>query len=231
MLYVICILRYCWHMHIHIHKHTSTYTRTRTRAYIRMRAVKGPELFSKWVGDSEKAVRQVFQRARAASPSIVFFDEIDSMAVKRSGAGACMYACVCMYVCVSIYIYIYIMYIYVRGREVRICVCVCAHLQWSTWLCVNMHWQHVSRYTQINKPTTIQSYMERDKHSARHQSRTLFPTQHAHIHIHTHILPYNPPPHTHTHSYTHIHRRWGRRRQQCGRSCVVPAADRAGWPE
>lgn len=35
--------------------------------------VKGPEIFSKWVGDSEKAVREIFQRARAAAPSIIFF--------------------------------------------------------------------------------------------------------------------------------------------------------------
>ena len=36
-------------------------------------AVKGPELFSKWVGESEKAIQKVFKRARAASPSIIFF--------------------------------------------------------------------------------------------------------------------------------------------------------------
>ncbi|KNE57632.1 hypothetical protein AMAG_04497 [Allomyces macrogynus ATCC 38327] len=47
-------------------------------------AVKGPELFSKWVGDSEKAVRQVFRKARAAAPSIIFFDEIDAIATRRS---------------------------------------------------------------------------------------------------------------------------------------------------
>ncbi|CAO3594195.1 unnamed protein product [Absidia cylindrospora] len=50
-------------------------------------AVKGPELFSKWVGESEKAVREVFRKARAASPSIVFFDEIDALAVKRGSSG------------------------------------------------------------------------------------------------------------------------------------------------
>jgi len=46
-------------------------------------AVKGPELFSKWVGESEKAVQALFARARAAAPSIVFFDEIDGLAVAR----------------------------------------------------------------------------------------------------------------------------------------------------
>jgi AAA family ATPase len=46
-------------------------------------AVKGPELLSKWVGESERAVRQVFSRARGAAPSIVFFDELDSLAAAR----------------------------------------------------------------------------------------------------------------------------------------------------
>lgn len=48
-------------------------------------SVKGPELLSKWVGESEKAVREVFKKARQASPTIVFFDEIDSIAPKRGG--------------------------------------------------------------------------------------------------------------------------------------------------
>ncbi|GKV28905.1 hypothetical protein SLEP1_g37892 [Rubroshorea leprosula] len=46
-------------------------------------AVKGPELFSKWVGESEKAVRSLFAKARANAPSIIFFDEIDSLAIIR----------------------------------------------------------------------------------------------------------------------------------------------------
>ncbi len=46
--------------------------------------VKGPELLSKWVGESEKAVRKIFEKARQASPSIIFFDEIDAMASKRN---------------------------------------------------------------------------------------------------------------------------------------------------
>ena len=49
-------------------------------------AVKGPELFSMWVGESEKAVSRLFTRARAASPSIIFFDEIDSIAAVRSSS-------------------------------------------------------------------------------------------------------------------------------------------------
>lgn len=56
-----------------------------TEAGLNFLAVKGPELFSKWVGESEKAVQQIFKKARAASPSIIFFDEIDALAVKRSG--------------------------------------------------------------------------------------------------------------------------------------------------
>ena len=45
--------------------------------------VKGPELLSKWVGESEKAVRKVFEKARQTSPTIIFFDEIDSLAPRR----------------------------------------------------------------------------------------------------------------------------------------------------
>ena len=45
--------------------------------------VRGPELLSKWLGESEKAIQQLFARARTASPSIVFFDEIDALASKR----------------------------------------------------------------------------------------------------------------------------------------------------
>jgi len=47
--------------------------------------VKGPEFLSKWVGESEKAVRETFRKARQASPCIVFMDEIDSIAPTRSG--------------------------------------------------------------------------------------------------------------------------------------------------
>ncbi|KAG2010516.1 AAA family ATPase [Coprinopsis cinerea AmutBmut pab1-1] len=49
-------------------------------------AVKGPELLNKFVGESERAVREVFRKARAASPSIIFFDEIDALAVSRSAS-------------------------------------------------------------------------------------------------------------------------------------------------
>src|SRR3989475_4615767 len=46
-------------------------------------SIKGPEVFSKWVGESEKAIREVFRRGRTAAPSIVFFDELDSVASRR----------------------------------------------------------------------------------------------------------------------------------------------------
>ncbi|HII64348.1 TPA: CDC48 family AAA ATPase [Candidatus Woesearchaeota archaeon] len=46
-------------------------------------SVKGPELLSKWVGESEKAVREIFKKARQAAPSIIFFDEVDSLAPRR----------------------------------------------------------------------------------------------------------------------------------------------------
>lgn len=45
--------------------------------------VRGPELLSKWLGESEKAVQSLFKKARAAAPSIVFFDEIDALAGVR----------------------------------------------------------------------------------------------------------------------------------------------------
>lgn len=46
-------------------------------------SVKGPELFSKWVGESERAVRELFARARQLAPAILFFDEVDAMAPRR----------------------------------------------------------------------------------------------------------------------------------------------------
>ena len=58
-----------------------------TETQLNFIAVKGPELFSKWVGESERAVQQVFRKARAAAPSIVFFDEIDALAVQRGSSG------------------------------------------------------------------------------------------------------------------------------------------------
>ncbi|AFV11281.1 cell division control protein 48 [Thermacetogenium phaeum DSM 12270] len=50
-------------------------------------SVKGPELFSKWVGESERAVRQIFRKARQATPCIVFFDEIDALVSSRGSDG------------------------------------------------------------------------------------------------------------------------------------------------
>ena len=46
-------------------------------------SVKGPELISKWVGESERGIREIFRRARQAAPCIIFFDEIDSIASTR----------------------------------------------------------------------------------------------------------------------------------------------------
>ncbi|OYT54626.1 MAG: AAA family ATPase [Candidatus Altiarchaeales archaeon ex4484_2] len=50
-----------------------------------MIAVKGPELLSKWVGESEKAVREIFKKAKQTSPTIILFDEIDAIAPRRRG--------------------------------------------------------------------------------------------------------------------------------------------------
>jgi transitional endoplasmic reticulum ATPase len=46
-------------------------------------AIKGPEIYSKWVGESEKAIREIFRKARQAAPSIVYFDEIDAISSGR----------------------------------------------------------------------------------------------------------------------------------------------------
>jgi transitional endoplasmic reticulum ATPase len=51
-------------------------------------SIKGPQVLSKYVGESEKAVREVFAKARQAAPCIVFFDEIDALVPARSSGGA-----------------------------------------------------------------------------------------------------------------------------------------------
>jgi transitional endoplasmic reticulum ATPase len=51
-------------------------------------SVKGPEMLSKWVGESEKHIREIFRRAKQVAPAIIFFDEIDSVAPKRSSVGS-----------------------------------------------------------------------------------------------------------------------------------------------
>jgi SpoVK/Ycf46/Vps4 family AAA+-type ATPase len=57
-----------------------------TEGQMNFLAVKGPELLSKWLGESERALASLFRRARLASPSIIFFDEIDSIATKRGSS-------------------------------------------------------------------------------------------------------------------------------------------------
>ncbi|EWC44705.1 hypothetical protein DRE_06483 [Drechslerella stenobrocha 248] len=58
-----------------------------TEAGLNFIAVKGPELLNKYVGESERAVRELFRKARAASPSIIFFDEVDALGLNREGDG------------------------------------------------------------------------------------------------------------------------------------------------
>ncbi|MCP8318870.1 MAG: CDC48 family AAA ATPase [Candidatus Methylarchaceae archaeon HK01B] len=53
-------------------------------------SIRGPELLSKWVGESERGVREVFRRARQAAPCIIFFDEVDSIAPIRGMGGDSM---------------------------------------------------------------------------------------------------------------------------------------------
>ncbi|XP_043527623.1 ATPase family protein 2 homolog isoform X1 [Frieseomelitta varia] len=59
-----------------------------TESKVNFLNIKGPELFSKWVGESEKAVREVFRKARQVSPSIVFIDEIDALGSERSSSSS-----------------------------------------------------------------------------------------------------------------------------------------------
>ena len=51
-------------------------------------SIKGPELLSKWVGESEKGVREIFRKARQVAPCIIFFDEIDALIPRRSGGSS-----------------------------------------------------------------------------------------------------------------------------------------------
>ncbi len=51
-------------------------------------SIKGPELISKWVGESERAIREIFKKAKQSSPSIIFLDEFESIASMRSGGSA-----------------------------------------------------------------------------------------------------------------------------------------------
>ncbi|KAI0642851.1 AAA family ATPase [Trametes meyenii] len=57
-----------------------------TESGVNFLAVKGPELLNKYVGESERAVREIFSKARGAAPSIIFFDEIDALATSRTAS-------------------------------------------------------------------------------------------------------------------------------------------------
>jgi len=58
-----------------------------TESGANMILVKGPELLSKWVGESEKGIREIFRKAKASSPCVVIFDELDSLVRAKSGEG------------------------------------------------------------------------------------------------------------------------------------------------
>lgn len=58
-----------------------------TESGLNFLAVKGPEIFNKYVGESERSIREIFRKARAASPSIIFFDEIDALSPDRMDDG------------------------------------------------------------------------------------------------------------------------------------------------
>ena len=58
-----------------------------SEAFISCCSVKGPELINMYVGQSEENIRQVFHKARNASPCVIFFDELDSLAPNRGKSG------------------------------------------------------------------------------------------------------------------------------------------------
>lgn len=58
-----------------------------TESQVNFISIKGPELLSKWVGESERAVREVFRKAKMAAPALIFFDEIDSIVPIRGRGG------------------------------------------------------------------------------------------------------------------------------------------------
>lgn len=58
-----------------------------TESGLNFLAIKGPEIFNKYVGESERTIREIFRKARAAAPSIIFLDEIDAIASNRDGDG------------------------------------------------------------------------------------------------------------------------------------------------
>lgn len=56
-------------------------------------SVKGPELLNKYVGESERGIRQVFARARASAPCVIFFDELDALCAKRDDSQVFVFWC------------------------------------------------------------------------------------------------------------------------------------------
>lgn len=94
----------CTLMRTHMYMDISTYTHN---PHTHMHT-QGPELLNKYVGESERAVRQLFSRARAAHPCVLFFDELDALAPRRGtdsnqAAERCVSVfceCECLCVCV-----------------------------------------------------------------------------------------------------------------------------------
>ena len=72
-----------WTPH-HTHMHLDPPAQLKPTSSNRCMGVQGPELLNKWVGESERAVRQLFSRARAAAPCVLFFDELDALAPRRA---------------------------------------------------------------------------------------------------------------------------------------------------
>ena len=67
---------------------TSLARATAARSGVNFISIRGPEIISKWVGESEKAIREIFRKARSAAPTVIFIDEMDAIARRREYAAA-----------------------------------------------------------------------------------------------------------------------------------------------
>ena len=76
----------------------SVYALSHVNVVVTLERLQGPELLTMWFGESEANVRDVFDKARAAAPCVLFFDELDSIAKSRGGNIGDGGVCVCVYV-------------------------------------------------------------------------------------------------------------------------------------
>ena len=171
-------------------------------------SVKGPELLSPYVGESERQLRELFGKAREAAPCIIFFDEIDALAPSRGQTGDAGG---------------------VMDRIVsQVCMCTCAmprmcvHTCTCTYRCFG---RIVSQMmAELDTCTHAHARMHTCTHAHMH-TRT-----HAHAHAHTHTCTH---AHMHTHTCTHAHAHTddgGARRRACPRCRLCLGGDQPTGP-